>query len=107
MYLQQSWSINSEIDSKAEAKGKIMMFIGNTEQKSNSIRMWDPHTTRVVAIKDSIWPKHMHYKPVDTVGVLELDNALEDADDVHDTPVETYICTDNHIVEAGRQCCME
>jgi len=63
-------------DSKTGEKGVTMMFIGYSEQESDSIRMWDPQTATITIIvaHDVIWLKHMHFQPDDITGVLELEN---------------------------------
>jgi len=35
-------------DSKAGGRGATMMFVGYAECKSDSVQMWESHTTRVV-----------------------------------------------------------
>ena len=40
-----------------------MMFVGYTmNRKSDSKRMWDPRTNRVVVTRDIIWMKQMMYR---------------------------------------------
>ncbi len=44
-------------DSKTGDRGATMMFVGYTEHKSDSIRMWDMHTSRVIVSQDIVWLK--------------------------------------------------
>ena len=53
--------------------------------------MWDPTTTRVVVMQDIIRLKHMHFQPVDTEGVLELDDVLHATDDVDGITVDDMV----------------
>ena len=57
-----------------------MMFIGYTEQESDSVHMWDPSTMRVAVMGDFIWLKKLHFQPDDIAGVLEL-YTIEGIDD--------------------------
>ena len=50
-----------------------MMFVGYAEQESESVRMWDPSTKRVVVMHDVVWLKRLYFQPNDVAGVLELD----------------------------------
>ena len=63
-------------DSKTGNRGATMMFVGYTERGSDSVRMWDSHTTRVIVSRDVIWLKRMFYKN-DATGAIDLDT-LED-----------------------------
>jgi hypothetical protein len=58
-------------DSKTGDEGATMIFIGYTEQESDSVRMWDMHTTRVIVTCDVIWLKQMFIQN-DESGILEL-----------------------------------
>ena len=49
-----------------------MMFVGYSERESDSVRMWDSSTTRVVVCRDVAWLKRMFFKN-DTAGVIDLD----------------------------------
>ena len=49
-----------------------MMFVGYAGCKSDSVRMWDIHTSRVVVSRDVIWLKRMFFKE-DTSGVIDLE----------------------------------
>ena len=60
-------------DSNMGNKGAKMMFVGYAEQESESVRMWDPSTKRVVVMHNVIWLKRLYFQPDDVTGVLELD----------------------------------
>ena len=49
-----------------------MMFVGYAEHKSDSMKMWDMHTSRVVVSRDVIWLKRMFFKDK-APGVIDLD----------------------------------
>ena len=49
-----------------------MMFVGYAECKSDSVQMWDMHTSRVVVSQDVIWLKRMLFQD-DASGVIDLD----------------------------------
>jgi hypothetical protein len=57
-----------------------MMFVGYAERESDSVRMWDSRTTRVVVSRDVIWLKRMFYKN-DATGVIDLDTLGDIEDD--------------------------
>ena len=65
-------------DSETGDKGATMMFVGYAEYISDSVRMWDSCTSRVVS-RDVIWFKRMFFK-TDMTGVIDLDifGAIED-----------------------------
>ena len=66
-------------DSKTGNRGATMMFLGYAEHESDSVRMWDIHTSRVVVSRDVIWLKRMFFKE-DTSGVIDLE-ALDNIED--------------------------
>ena len=68
-------------NSKTGDKGTMKMFIGYGERESDSIRLWDPSTERVVVMRDVIWLKHVFYQ-VDFMDVLELEGELEVIEDI-------------------------
>ena len=39
-------------------------------------------------MQDIIWLKRMHFQPVATVGLLELDDVLNTTDDIDEIPVD-------------------
>ena len=47
-----------------------MMFVGYAERESDSVRMWDSHTARVIVSHDAIWLKKMFFKN-DATGVID------------------------------------
>jgi hypothetical protein len=49
-----------------------MMFVGYTKCTSDSVRMWDSHTARVMVSRDVIWLKQMFFKD-NASGVIDLD----------------------------------
>jgi hypothetical protein len=61
---------------KTGDKGTAMMIIEYGNSTNDTIKMWDPNTTRVLVMQDIICQKHMPYQPVDTVGVLEYWNLI-------------------------------
>jgi hypothetical protein len=67
-------------DSKTGDRGATMMFVGYAERESDSVRMWDSRTTRVVVSCDVIWLKRMFYKD-DATGVIDLDTFGDIEDD--------------------------
>jgi hypothetical protein len=71
-------------DSKTGDIGATMMCVGYAECESDSVRMWDLHTTRVVVSRDVIWLKQMFFKDnvsgvrdLDTFGAIENDLGSE------------------------------
>ena len=48
-------------DSKTGDKGATMMFVGYAERESDSVRMWDMRTSRVVVSRDIMWLKRMFF----------------------------------------------
>ena len=50
----------------------MMMFVGYTDCESDSVRMWDMRTSRVVVSPAVSWLKCMFFKG-DTTGVIDLD----------------------------------
>ena len=53
-------------DGKTGDRGKAMMFVGYpTNRESDSVRMWDPDTNRVVTTRDVIYLKRMFYERPD------------------------------------------
>ena len=65
-------------DSKTGDRGATMMFVGYVECESDSVRMWDKRTSRVIVSRDVIWLKRMFFKD-DASGVIDLDT-LENLD---------------------------
>lgn len=61
---------------KTADRGPTVMFVGYVDCESDSIRMWDPNTNRVVVMCDVIWLKCMHFQQKGNIGVLELRNLL-------------------------------
>ena len=49
-----------------------MMFAGYADRESNSVRIWDMHTSRVVVSQDVVCLKQMFFKD-DASGVIDLD----------------------------------
>ena len=50
-----------------------MMFVGYAKQESDSVRMWDPFTKRVVVVHNVIWLKKLYFQADGMAGVMELD----------------------------------
>ena len=68
-----------------------MMFVGYPpNRESDSVRMWNPSTNRVMVTRDVIWLKRMFYEPENTI-VMELDpvGMAEDATDEHSITNDT------------------
>jgi len=63
-------------DSKTGDQGATMMFVRYADRNSDSVRMWDMRTSRVVVSRDIIWLKRMFFKD-GAAGVIDLDT-LED-----------------------------
>ena len=63
-------------DSKTGDRGATMMFVGYADRESDSVRMWDMRTSRVVVSHDITFFKHMFFKD-DASGIMDLDT-LED-----------------------------
>ena len=61
---------------KTGAKGVTIMFVRYDKQESDSLRTGDQNTISDV-MWDAIWLKHMHYQPIEAVGMLELEDLLE------------------------------
>ena len=64
-----------------------MMFVGYANNReSDSVKMWNPETNRVVTTRDVIWLKRMFYERSATDETLDLEpDALEPtADDAID-----------------------
>ena len=62
-----------------------MMFIGYPpNRESDSVRMWNPSTNRVMVTRDILWLKQMLYEPENMI-VMELDpvGMANDATDEH------------------------
>ena len=78
-------------DSNMGNKGAKMMFVGYAEQESESVRMWDPSTRRVIVTHNVIWLKKLYFQPNDVAGMLELD-AEEGLDNKSesDTAMKTF-----------------
>jgi hypothetical protein len=57
---------------KTGDRGVTMMFVGYADRESDSVRMWDMRTSRVIVSRDVYWLKRMFFKD-DTVGVIDLD----------------------------------
>ena len=79
-------------DSKTGDRGATMMFMGYTKCKSDSVRMWDLHTSRVIVSQDVTWPKRMFFKndasgiiDLDTFGAIENTIGSEDGSDITST----------------------
>jgi hypothetical protein len=51
---------------KMGEKGLPMMFVGYSDRESNSYRMWNPKTNRVVVTRDVIWLKRYFFLQPDT-----------------------------------------
>jgi uncharacterized protein YaeQ len=48
-------------------KGSTMMFVGYSNQESDSIQMWDQQTVRVIVTHDAIRLEGMYFQPLDAV----------------------------------------
>jgi hypothetical protein len=59
-------------DGKADDRGATMIFVGYADRESDSVRMWDMRTSRVIVSRDVYWLKRMFFKD-DTVGVIDLE----------------------------------
>ena len=73
-------------NSKTGDRGTTMMFVGYPiDRESDSVRMWDPSTNRVVVTRDVIWLQQMHFERHIEDGINEYDfNAgNEDVEDDH------------------------
>lgn len=62
-------------DKKTGNRGDTMMFVGYSDRESDSCRMFDTTTKRVVVTRDIIWLGRMYYapKPVESDVTIELD----------------------------------
>jgi hypothetical protein len=62
-------------DKKTGNRGATMMFVAYSNRESDSCRMFDPNTKRVVVTRDIIWLGRMYYapKPVESDVTIELD----------------------------------
>jgi hypothetical protein len=63
-------------DAKTGDRGTTMMFVGYADRESDSVRMWDMQTSRVIVIQDVYWLKCMFFND-DATGVIDL-YTLED-----------------------------
>jgi hypothetical protein len=98
-------------DSKTGNRGITMMFVGYTERKSDSVRMWDSRTTRVIVSCDVIWLNRMLIKndatgviDLDTFGVIEDDSGLESGTGLGSADVNDVInkgLTNNQPFQSG------
>ena len=62
-------------------KGATMMFVGYADRESDSVRMWDTRTARVVVTREVIWLKRMFFKD-DVSDIIELDSLKEVGDNI-------------------------
>ena len=81
-------------------RGQDMMFVGYPfNQESDSVRMWNPLTNRVVITQDIIWMQRMFYeveKSIELVdNILTTDDAVEDVEE----EVEAESNSDNESVD--------
>ena len=61
-------------NSKTGDRGTTMMFVGYPiDRESDSVRMWDPSTNRVVVTRDVIWLQRMHFERPVEEGIKEYD----------------------------------
>ena len=72
-----------------------MMFVGYADRESDSVRMWDMRTSRVVVSRDVVWLKCMFFKD-DTTGVIDLDT-LEDLETESETESDIVLDTKNEV----------
>ena len=70
-----------------------MMFVGYADRESDSVRMWDMQTSRVVVSRDVVWLKRMFFKD-DTVGVNDLETP-EDLDSIIGSESDTGLGAKN------------
>ena len=77
-------------NSKTGDHGKLMMFIGYpSNRESDSVRMWNPSTNRVVMTRDVIWLKRMYFESEDTSNRFELDPGQMTSDAKEDNDILT------------------
>ena len=74
-------------NAKIGDRGTPMMFVGYSGRESDSYRMWNPSTNRVVVTRDIIWLKRMYYAP-STHFKVEEEGITED---IVNTPIVTEV----------------
>ena len=78
-------------NAKTGDRGTTMMFVGYlTDRESDSVRMWDLTTNRVVVTCDVIWLKCMHFERAvdDRINDYDFssgDDAVEDVSELEET----------------------
>ena len=87
-----SWSKNMKVwgtagvvktgkDGKTGNRGTTMMFVGYAGRESDSFRMWNPTTNRVVVSRDIIWLNKPYFQREEPEIIYVEQEAQEDQDD--------------------------
>ena len=81
-------------DRKTVDCGELMMFVGYpSNRESDSVRMWNPTTNRIVTTRDVIWLKQMFFES-DNLSGFELDPSQMTKDAKEDTNILSNINED-------------